>query len=143
MSKPCNFFVQNKNESQFFTINKPSIMKKFRYQQYFHCFIACILCPCTFWFRFQQNIVTILISAVFRSAMLIKDEVLIKGRCLLQCGYPDVRWLLEGSTYLRPGAYQRKYNYFFKMHFKTAISKIYLITPAKCISELSYQQYSN
>ena len=34
MSKPCHFFFQNKNE-QTFTINKPIIMKKSKYQQYF------------------------------------------------------------------------------------------------------------
>ena len=26
-----------------FIINKPNIMKKSKYQQYFHCFIACVL----------------------------------------------------------------------------------------------------
>ena len=40
-------------------------MKKSKYQQYFHCFIVCILGPYAFWF--------------------------------------------SSCTYLRPGAYQRKY----------------------------------
>ena len=34
---------------QIFTINKPNIMKKSKYQQYF---IVCILGPCAFWFSF-------------------------------------------------------------------------------------------
>ena len=34
---------------QIFTINKPNIMKKSKYQQYFYCFIICILVPYTFW----------------------------------------------------------------------------------------------
>ena len=63
-------------------------MKKSKYQQYFHCFIVCIQGPYIFWFSFQQNIVTILISAIF--AALIRGEALIRGRCLL-------------------GTYQRKY----------------------------------
>ena len=33
-------------------------------QQYFHCFIVCILGPYAFRFRFQWNIVTILISII-------------------------------------------------------------------------------
>ena len=31
-----------------FTMNKPSIMKKSKYQKYFHCFIICILVPYAF-----------------------------------------------------------------------------------------------
>ena len=42
MSKPCHFFFRNKNETQIFTISKPNIMKKFKYQQYFYGFIVCI-----------------------------------------------------------------------------------------------------
>ena len=34
---------------------------------------------------------------------------LLEGRRLFQCGYPEVRRLLEGDAYLRPDAYQRKY----------------------------------
>ena len=67
-------------------------MKKSKYYQYFHCFIVCILGPYAFWFSFQQNIVTILISAVFRG-----------------CGA-----YLIGRAYLRSGAYWRKYS---KLHF--------------------------
>ena len=50
---------------KFFTINKPNIMKKSKYQQYFHCFIVCIIFPYAFWFSCQENIVTIPISAAF------------------------------------------------------------------------------
>ena len=32
-------------KKQIFTINKPNIMKKSKYQQYFHCFVVCILVP--------------------------------------------------------------------------------------------------
>ena len=51
MSKPRHFF-QNKKETYIFTINKPNIMKKFKYQQYFDCFIVCILVPYEFEFSF-------------------------------------------------------------------------------------------
>ena len=78
-------------------------MKKSKYQQYFHCFIVCIISPNVFWFSFYQNIVTILISTVYRGATLIRGEALIIGRRLFQCGYPKVRRLLGGGTY------QRKY----------------------------------
>ena len=83
-------------------------MTKPKYQQYF-CFIVCILISYEFWFNYQQNIVTILISAAFGGAALIRGEALTRGRRLFQCGYPKVRRLLEGGAYLRPGAYQRKY----------------------------------
>ena len=73
-------------------------------QQYFHCFIACILVPYSFWVSYQQNTVFILISTAFRSIqkcgiyqrggayqkkMLIsmwkaKDAALIRGRRLLE-----------------------------------------------------------
>ena len=53
----------------------------------------------------NRIIVTILISAVFRGAALIRGEALIRGRRLFQCGYPKVRRLLEGGSYLRPGDY--------------------------------------
>ena len=103
MSKPLYFFFQSK------------------YQQYFHCFIFCILGPYVFWVSFQQNIVTILISTVFSSVVLIRGETLIRGRRFFRCGYPKVRRLfkcgyskvrrlLEGGAYLnmdtqRCGAY--------------------------------------
>ena len=40
---------------QIFTINKPNIMKKSKYQQYFHCFIVHIL-PHALWLRGHSNI---------------------------------------------------------------------------------------
>ena len=42
----------NKNERQIFTINKPNIMKKSKYQQHFHCFIVCIPVPYTLSFSY-------------------------------------------------------------------------------------------
>ena len=56
-------------------------MKKFKYQQYSRRFIVFILSPYEFWFRFQQNIATILISAVFRGVRSLEE------RRLFQCGY--------------------------------------------------------
>ena len=41
--------------------------------------------------------------------MIIRREALIRGRRLIQCGYVKVQRLLEGGSYLRPGAYQREY----------------------------------
>ena len=60
-------------------------MKKKKCQQYFHCFIACILGPYAFWF----NIVTILISSLFRNAALVRREALFsiwipKGAALVK-----------------------------------------------------------
>ena len=52
---------------------------------------------------------TILISAAFRVAALIREETFIRGRCLFQYRYPKMRLLLEGSAYLRPDADWRKY----------------------------------
>ena len=45
MSKPCRFSFQNNNGTLMFTVTKPNIMTKAKYQQYFHYFIAfiCIL----------------------------------------------------------------------------------------------------
>ena len=94
MSKPCHIFSQNKNETYIFIINKPNVMKKSNYQQYFHCFIVCILIPYAFQFTYQQNIVTFLISATFRGAALIR------GRCLFQCGYPKMQRLFETQCLL-------------------------------------------
>ena len=84
-------------------------MKRSKQQQYFHCFIVRILVTCAFWFSCQQNKVTILISATFRGAALIRGETLISIRRLFQCGYPKVQCLLEGEAHLSPDAYQRKY----------------------------------
>ena len=53
----------------------------------------------------SRILVTIPISAAFRGAGSIRGEALIRGRGLFQCGYPKGRRLLEGGTYLRPGAY--------------------------------------
>ena len=80
-------------------------MKKSKYQQHFYCFVVCILISYAFWFSYEQNIVTILISAAFGGAALVRGEALIRGRRLFQCGYPKVRHLLKGGAYLRPGAY--------------------------------------
>ena len=111
-SKPCHIFSQSKNETQIFTINKPNIMKKSKYQQYFHCFIVCILIPYAFWFRYQQNKITVLVSTAFRSAF-------IRGRLLFQSGYPKVRRLLEGDAYLRLCTYQREYGICIKQHLSS------------------------
>ena len=48
--------------------------------------------------------VTVLISATFGSAALIRGEALIRARRFFECGYPKARHLLEGGAYLRPGA---------------------------------------
>ena len=58
--------------------------------------------PYVFWLNFQQNIVTILINDVFRSATLLKEETLIRGRHLFQCRYPKVRRLLEEAQEFNP-----------------------------------------
>ena len=39
--------------------------------------------------------VTILISATFRSAALIREEALIRERHLFQCGHPNERCLIQ------------------------------------------------
>ena len=91
-----------------YAINIPNIMKKFKYQQYFHCFIVCTPVSYAFWFSYQQNMVTILISPAFRGAALIKGYALIRGRRLFQCGYSERQCLLKSGAYLRPDAYQRK-----------------------------------
>ena len=56
-------------------------MKKSKYQQYFYCFIVCILVSYAFWFSYQQNIVTI----------------------------SNKRRIQRCDAYLRLGTYQRKY----------------------------------
>ena len=48
MSNPCHFFFQNKNETLNHNINKPHLMKKSQYQQYFLCFLIYILVPYAF-----------------------------------------------------------------------------------------------
>ena len=71
-----------------------NILKKSKYQQYFHCFVVCILVSHAFWFSYQQNIMTILLNAAFRVAALIR------GRRLFQCGYPKVRRSFEARRLL-------------------------------------------
>ena len=56
-----------------------------------------------FWFSCGKIMVRYLTSAAFWS------EVLIRGRRLFWSECETVRCLLEGSAYLWPGAYQRKY----------------------------------
>ena len=85
-------------------------MKKSKYQQYFHCIIFRILVPFAFQFIYQQNIVTILISAASLNAALIR------GRSLFQCGYPKVRRLIETRRFLEEIRYVYC-NYQFKMYF--------------------------
>ena len=85
--------------------------KKSKYQQYFHCFIVYVLFSYLFWFSYQWNMVTVLISAEFRGVALIKWGVyqrealiskwipkgaaLIRGRRLF-----ETRHLLEEIRYL-------------------------------------------
>ena len=52
MPKPCNFFFQNNNKTQVFTIIKPNIIKKSEHQQYGHCFINYIPIPYASWFTY-------------------------------------------------------------------------------------------
>ena len=101
MSKSCHFIFQSKNKIYIITINKSNIMKK-KYQQYFHCLIACMLVQYPFWFSYQQNIATVLISVIFRGAVRIRGEAFIRRRPLFQCGYPKLQRLLERG-YLRSG----------------------------------------
>ena len=54
--------------------------------------------------------VTIPINAAFRVAVVIREDVLIRGGRFFQCGCPKVPRLLEGGAYLRPGVYSRKYS---------------------------------
>ena len=63
-------------------------MKKSKHQQYFHCFV-CILVPYAFWFSYQQNIVTILISVAFRGVTHIRGAALTS------------MWILKGAALTR------------------------------------------
>ena len=108
---------------QILTINKPNIMKKSKYQQYSHCFIVCILVPYAFWFSYQANIVTILISDTFRGATLIR------GRRLFQCGYSKVRrllvWrLLEEMRYLNSPVKKQSLEVFCKSRCSWKFHKV-------------------
>ena len=131
MPKTCHFSFEIRMKHKFSLSKNRNILKKSKYQQYFHCFIACILVSYAFRFSYQQNIVTILVSVTFRVAGLIKGEALIRGRRLFQCGYPKVRHLLEGSAYLRPGACQRKYGRsFFNSKMKKSSGKQFYVFDA-------------
>ena len=59
-------------------------MKKSKHQQYFHCFIVCVLVPYAFWFSYQQNTVTILISPAFRNVALIRGRRLFEASALIR-----------------------------------------------------------
>ena len=102
-----SFKIRMKHKSSL-TINQ-IYWKTLNINNIFIPFFVCILVPYTFWFSLQQNIVTILIIAVFRGAVLIRGETHIRGSCLFQCEYPKVWRLLVGGTYLRHDVYQRKY----------------------------------
>ena len=105
---------------QIFTMNKPNIIKKSKYQQHFHCFIFCILVPYAFWFSYWQDIVTILVSATFRGVALIR------GRGLFQCGYPKVQCLFEVWHILQISSYELYHGCFsrnFLKMFRTTFSK--------------------
>ena len=59
-------------------------MKKPTYQQYCHCFIVSILGPYEFWFSFQLNKVTIVISTTFRGVALNRGRSLFEAWHLLE-----------------------------------------------------------
>ena len=72
MSKSCDFFFQAKNETYILSINKPNIMKNLKI---INIAIVCIRFICiVFWFSFQQNMVTIRISTIFRGGTLIRGR---------------------------------------------------------------------
>ena len=103
MLKLCHFFFQNKNEYQIYTINKTNIMKKTKYQQYFHC------CYCL-----HTTSICILVQLLVEYGNYSnKSRIWWPGtyqrKRLFQCGYLKMQCLLEDDAYLRPGAYQRKY----------------------------------
>ena len=72
-------------------------MKKSKYQQYFHCFIVCILVPYVIWLLVEY----INYCNKRHIQKLITGKALIIGSHLFQYGYPNVRQLLKGSVYLR------------------------------------------
>ena len=82
-----------------------NILKKSKRQLNFHFFIVCVLDSFAFWFSCLQNIVTILISAAFRVASIVRGEALIRGRHLFQYGYPKVRRLSEARRLLEEICY--------------------------------------
>ena len=44
------FSFKIRMKQEIFTINKPDILNKSKYQRCFYCFIVCKLVPCAFWF---------------------------------------------------------------------------------------------
>ena len=82
-------------------------MKKSKQKQYFHCFIDCILDLYAFWFGYQQNIVTIPIGSGFRGVTLIRGEALIRGRCLSQWNYSQMRLNQRATLILDPALIRR------------------------------------
>ena len=102
MSKSCHFFSQYKEETYIFTFNKPSLTKKSKDQQYFHCFIVCIVGPYALQFSFQQNVVTCLKSKLERHGLL-------EGRRLLEGGAYFSVDAQRCSTFQRSGTYQRRH----------------------------------
>ena len=119
-----------------FSLSINQIMKsKF---QYFHYFLVCIVVPYAFWFSYQQNMVSILISITFGGA------VLIRGRRLFQCGHPKVWRLLAGRAYLRLSAHQRKYGirkdtYWFIVFFR----QLRFFVVYRCYNQLSKRKKHN
>ena len=103
-------------------------MKKSKYEQYFYCFIVCVLVPYVFWFSYQQNVVTILISATFRGGALIRGETLIRVRHVFQCGYPKVRRLFEARDLLQETR-------LFLEHFSEAYSGLYQTSKMECFAK--------
>ena len=112
-------------------------MKKAKCQQHFHCCIVCILDRYAFWFSFQKDIVTILISTVVRGAAVIRGEAVIIGRRLFQCGYPEVPRLFEGGTYLRLGTYQSKYGKYSDYQQRHSTNLVKTNCFIKCATKLS------
>ena len=101
-------------------------MEKSKYQKYCHCFIVCILVSYAFWFGYQQNIVTILMSAAFRGATFISEEALIRRKRLFQCGYPKMRLLFRNGAYLTPNTYQRKYSIYIISNDSSCQKKVFI-----------------
>ena len=67
MSKLFHVYFKIRILTLIFTVNRQNIMKKSKYQQYLQCFILWILPPYVLSFSHWQDMVTILISAAFRS----------------------------------------------------------------------------
>ena len=65
-----------------------------------------------------SRIEIILINAAFRVALVIREEVLIRGRRLFQCGCPKVPRLLKGGPYLRLRAWYST-KILLRLHYST------------------------